>query len=251
MSPTYVLTDRRIWLTAPSKSKVCYDRRSVGQAVLVSSTHLWPKARFSLLSDSCEFVYMGRPLWWEDRSVVYNCCWPSPASYSQVRVPRDSWPYFTVSDSKLLQPERPGRRIYIPQKKGGPVIPPSIVFPFRRLLRLIGLRWKVFEPASTRGNTRLSTNSPDYNISARNAEKIAFLCCCSIVSVGTCSFERLLLSNGSYIFAYFAVVAQQRVNILQYCSCVGVQLISDKYRKQQLNNVNCLITKCSSGNNGR
>jgi hypothetical protein len=39
-------------------------------------------------------------LWREDGSVVYNCCWPSPA-HSRVRVPWDSWLYFTVSDSRL------------------------------------------------------------------------------------------------------------------------------------------------------
>jgi hypothetical protein len=34
---------------------------------------------FLLLSDSCGFVDLGRSLWREDGSVVYNCCWPSPA----------------------------------------------------------------------------------------------------------------------------------------------------------------------------
>jgi hypothetical protein len=33
-------------ITAISQSKLCYDRRSVGQSVLVSSMHLGPKARF-------------------------------------------------------------------------------------------------------------------------------------------------------------------------------------------------------------
>jgi hypothetical protein len=36
-------------------------------------------ARFLLLSDSCGFVDVGRYLWREDGSVVYNCSWPSPA----------------------------------------------------------------------------------------------------------------------------------------------------------------------------
>jgi hypothetical protein len=38
----------------------------------------------------CGFVDVGRPLWREDGSVL-----------SRVLVPRDSWPYFTVSDSRL------------------------------------------------------------------------------------------------------------------------------------------------------
>jgi hypothetical protein len=31
------------------------------------------------LSDSCGFVDLGRPLWREDGSAVFNCYWPSPA----------------------------------------------------------------------------------------------------------------------------------------------------------------------------
>jgi hypothetical protein len=60
-------------------------------------------------------------------------------SYSRVRVPRDSWPHFTVSDSKLFQPGGPGPRIYIRQEQGGPVIPPGTGLYFRRLLGLAGL----------------------------------------------------------------------------------------------------------------
>jgi hypothetical protein len=62
-----------------SKSKLCYDRRSVGQSVLVSSTHLGLTTRFLLLSDSCGFVDVERSRWRENRSAVYNCCWSSPA----------------------------------------------------------------------------------------------------------------------------------------------------------------------------
>jgi hypothetical protein len=61
-----------------SKSTLCYDRRSVSQSILVSNPHQGPKTRFLLLSDSCGFVDVGRPLWREDESVVYNCCWASP-----------------------------------------------------------------------------------------------------------------------------------------------------------------------------
>jgi hypothetical protein len=43
-------------------------------------------------------------------------------------VPRDSWPHFTVSDSRLPQPGGPGPRIYIPQEQDGPVISPGTGF---------------------------------------------------------------------------------------------------------------------------
>jgi hypothetical protein len=62
------------------------------------------------------------------------------------RVPRYWWPYFTVSDSRLSLPGGPGPYIYIPQEQGGPVIPPGTRFPFLRLLRLAGLRWRYSTP---------------------------------------------------------------------------------------------------------
>jgi hypothetical protein len=71
---------------------------------------------------------------------------PRQRSYSQVRVPRDPRPQFTVSDSRLPQPGGPGPCIYIPQEHGGTVISPGTVFPFRRLLRLAGLRWRYSTP---------------------------------------------------------------------------------------------------------
>jgi hypothetical protein len=43
---------------------------------------------------------------------------PRQHSHSQVRVPRDSLPHFTVSDSRLPQPVGQGPRIYIPQALG-------------------------------------------------------------------------------------------------------------------------------------
>jgi hypothetical protein len=61
-----------------SKSKLYYDRRSAGHSVLEQSTHLGLTIRSWLLSDSCGFVGLGRPLWLEDGSVVCNCYWPSP-----------------------------------------------------------------------------------------------------------------------------------------------------------------------------
>jgi hypothetical protein len=54
---------------------------------------------------------------------------PRQRSYSRVRVPRDSCPYFTASDSKLPKPGGSGPRIYNPQEQGGPVIPPGTGFP--------------------------------------------------------------------------------------------------------------------------
>jgi hypothetical protein len=68
--------------------------------------------RYLLLFDSYGFVCVGRPLWREDGSVFCTCCWPSPEQSF-------SGPYFTVSDLRR---------------------------PFRRLLRLAGLRWRYSTP---------------------------------------------------------------------------------------------------------
>jgi hypothetical protein len=89
--------------------------------IFVTVRHLWV----------CD---VGHPLWQVDGN-----------SHSLVWVPRESWPYFTVSDSRLPQPGGPGPHIYIPQERGGPVIPPGTGFPFHHLLRLTGLWWRYSE----------------------------------------------------------------------------------------------------------
>jgi hypothetical protein len=62
-----------------SKSKLCYDWRSVSQYLLVSSTRLGLMTRFLLLSDSCGFVDVGCSLWQENGSAVHSCCRSSSA----------------------------------------------------------------------------------------------------------------------------------------------------------------------------
>jgi hypothetical protein len=47
---------------------------------------------------------------------------PRQRIHSQVRVPRDSWPHFTASDSRFPQTGGSDPRIYIPQEQSGPVI---------------------------------------------------------------------------------------------------------------------------------
>jgi hypothetical protein len=62
----------------------------------------------------------------------------------------------------------------------------------------------------------LTNNCHVYNMSARIAQKAQLLCCClHDVSVETHLFAKPSLSNGCCIFAYLAVVAQQRVYMPQ------------------------------------
>jgi hypothetical protein len=58
---------------------LCYDLRSVDQSAFMLGSHRESMSRFLLLSGSCGFADVGRPLWREDGSVFYNCCWASPA----------------------------------------------------------------------------------------------------------------------------------------------------------------------------
>jgi hypothetical protein len=48
----------------------------------------------------------------------------------------------TIYCLRFETPQSGGPGPHVPQEQGGPVIPPSTGFPFRRLLRLAGLRWR-------------------------------------------------------------------------------------------------------------
>jgi hypothetical protein len=74
-------------------------------------------------------------------SVIYCCGWSFPAQF------RGTQDRILLSQFLILpQPGGPGTHIYIPQEQGGPDIPPGTGFPFRRLLRLEGLRWRYSNP---------------------------------------------------------------------------------------------------------
>jgi hypothetical protein len=60
------------------------------------------------------------------------------------------------------------------------------------------------------------SNCPAANISARTAQKTPLLLLFLYFAVQTCLSAKLLLSNDCCIFAYLAVVAQERVYMPQY-----------------------------------
>jgi hypothetical protein len=114
------------------KSKLIYDRQSVGQSVPVSGALLGPATNFSFSLKMffrqlrlCSFV--AQSLMRGRVSVIYCtiASGPCQSSHSWAEVPQNS-----------------SSRIYIPQEQGGPVIPSGTGFPFYRLLRLAGLRWR-------------------------------------------------------------------------------------------------------------
>jgi hypothetical protein len=73
-------------------------------------------------------------------------------SHSRGRVPRDSWPYFTVSDSRLSQSGGPGSRIYIPRKWPG--YTPRHWVPFSLPPTTRRATVKVFELVSTQAREK-------------------------------------------------------------------------------------------------
>jgi hypothetical protein len=100
---------------------------------------------------------------------------PRQRSHCQVRVPRDTRPQFTVSDSRLPQLVGPGSRIYILQEEGGPVIPPGTGFPFHRFLRLAGpprcTYWSSPQTESERSESEL-VHRPSVRLGDRSLETL-------------------------------------------------------------------------------
>jgi hypothetical protein len=123
-------------------------------SVLVSSTHLGSKARFLLMSVVGLLMYGALS---DERTGLSFTVVAGPChrNHSQIRLTRDSLPYFTVSHSWLPQPGAPGPRIYIPQEQGGPVIPQvlsSLSSPPTARRAIV----EVFEPVSRMGNSPAS-----------------------------------------------------------------------------------------------
>jgi hypothetical protein len=154
---------------------------------------------------------------------------PRQRRHFQVRVPGDSWPYFTDSDSRVPQPGGSGVHIYIPQEQGCPVIPPGTGFPFRRLLRFAGLRWRFSNPPPHGVRIRVTLRSSlyTYNIGSTPRENTVsqqFLYCyrgvfipplhrngssssvsCVLISAGISLMSRCLAMNYSGFQAHVTI----------------------------------------------
>jgi hypothetical protein len=130
-----------IWVQAQLKLKLRYNRRSVGHSALVSCTHTVPMIRLLLQSGRYGFVDVGCPHWRVQSLLVHAS---TVILGSESRGTHDYKLISQIRDSP--KPGVPGLHINIPQEQGGPVIPPGTVFPFRGLLRLVGLRWRYSNP---------------------------------------------------------------------------------------------------------
>jgi hypothetical protein len=118
-----------------SKSKLCYDQRSVSQSVLVWTTHLGLKTRL-LFIRQLRVCWCGAPSLmrgWVCRLQLLVVLTSAVILRSESRGTHDHILLSQVRDFR--QPGGPGPHIYIPQEQGGPVIPPGTGFPFCRFLR--------------------------------------------------------------------------------------------------------------------
>jgi hypothetical protein len=87
-------------------------RERESQDVLNTLTQapIWgPRPDFCNCQASCKFCNMARSIWWEGGSVVWNCCWSSPAqtfSYLDVSILR--LPQTGIAISPYLYPPGTG-----------------------------------------------------------------------------------------------------------------------------------------------
>jgi hypothetical protein len=120
-----------------SESKLCHDRWSVGQSLLVSDTHLGPMSKFHYCN-----TFSGLLIWdvlSDGRTGLYFeiAAAPRQLNHSPIRVSRGPRPYFSLfRGSSLLR--RPVPRIYFPQGQGGPVMFPGAAYPFSPYLDFQG-----------------------------------------------------------------------------------------------------------------
>jgi hypothetical protein len=133
------------------KLKLIYFRQSVDQSVLVWGTDLGPTTNFSFSLifplHSWGFVILWRPLWREDRSIIY-CTIASgrfQSSHSWVKVPLNSRPYFTFSFQ--TPPTWRVRSPYLyPPGTGWPSYTLGHWVPFLSPLTTAGQRWWYSNP---------------------------------------------------------------------------------------------------------
>jgi hypothetical protein len=106
------VSSRRLTIFSPTQSYsyVATD----GHSARFSLCQAPSRATTQIFVSQLRICRCGAPLWWKDGSVIYDSCWPCQRSHPCVRVPRDSWPHFLFSNSRLPQPGGPGTCIYIP-----------------------------------------------------------------------------------------------------------------------------------------
>jgi hypothetical protein len=94
---------------------------------------------------------------------------PRQRSHSQVRVPRYSWPHFTISDSRFPQPGGPGLRIYISRRNRVTQLYPQALGSFSSPPTTRNATVEVLDPTSTRDYSSHFSSDPICLIGARGS----------------------------------------------------------------------------------
>jgi hypothetical protein len=150
-----------------TKSKLCYDRRSVSQSVSLSwcQAPIWGLRPDFYLSESCGFVDVGRSLWRKNGSAVYNSCWSSPAQSFLGQSPAVLGTIFYSLRFETPPTWRARPPYLYPSGTGWPGYTPRNWIPFSSPPTTRSDTVEVFEPAST--------TSPRYIAPARTAQKMS------------------------------------------------------------------------------
>jgi hypothetical protein len=132
-----------------SKSKLCYDRRSVGQSVFLSSTHLGLTTRFLLLSELRVCWYGGLSLMreWVGRLQLLQLLVSAVIFGSESRGTRDHILLFQIRDSPNLEEEV---AVFISPRNRVPSYTSRHWVPFSSPTTNRRATLEVLEPASTR-----------------------------------------------------------------------------------------------------
>jgi hypothetical protein len=139
-----------------SESELLYDWRFTASQFVLATSPLRPTTRIFIfqlnISGYRPYVTSFLTREWV---CCYSCCWSSSAQSFSDPSPAGLMTTFYCLKLETPQPGEPCSRIYIPQELRGPVTPPGTGFPFRRLLRLAGLRWRYSTPPPQGILTRL------------------------------------------------------------------------------------------------
>jgi hypothetical protein len=139
---------------------------------------------------------------------------PPQRSHSQVWVPQNPWPHFTLSDSRLLQP----------REQGSPVTPLGTGFPFRRLLR-----WRDSNPPPHGWRPHYIT--PWHGPRGKHRVQQFPYCYAWIVGVLTWSLISKFIGAGYFLatavvslFLLWSLLSNGSVrrNIIQYVICICI-----------------------------
>jgi hypothetical protein len=116
----------------------------------------------------------------EDGSVVYNCCWPSPAQWFLGLSPAGLTTIFYCHRLETPPTWRARSPYLYPPGTGWPSYTPGTGFPFPRLLRLAGLRWRYSTPPPHGHNQVVSialTIQSRYEPHRKHRSQRFFYCC--------------------------------------------------------------------------